>query len=192
MKRPKKIVYKKNNVAELLAYLMALRIKETSFHDSNDFHKIITFNGCFDIPTPGHMRLLNQVRILKSEPEFIVVCGLNSDASVEKIKGTGRPILNEKERARFLIETGIVDFIYIYDEEDSGEFIKLFMPHQHVNDSIYGNKSVEHEAVKTYEDFFETEIIMTNHISGEDVYSTSDIVNRIKNANSKSRKEQTN
>ena len=73
---------------------------------------LVFTNGCFDILHPGHVVYLSKAKKLGD----ILVVGLNSDASVRKIKGRGRPINNEKARGVVLSALSCVDYISIFSE----------------------------------------------------------------------------
>src|SRR6185295_18023457 len=75
--------------------------------------RVVFTNGCFDLLHPGHVRLLEAAR---AEGDLLVV-GLNSDASVARLKGEGRPLLPEAERAETLLALEAVDRVVIYDED---------------------------------------------------------------------------
>ena len=72
--------------------------------------KIVTTNGCFDILHTGHIKSLQKAKSLGD----ILIIGLNSDASVKKIKGEDRPINNEKDRAEILAALSCIDFVIIF------------------------------------------------------------------------------
>ena len=76
-------------------------------------------NGCFDLLHPGHVALLEAAR---AEGDVLVV-GLNSDRSVRALKGEGRPVLPEAERAEALLALEAVDAVVVYDEDTSLETI---------------------------------------------------------------------
>jgi len=87
--------------------------------------KTISFtNGCFDILHPGHIASLSEAAL---EADFLVV-GLNSDASARKLKGEGRPVLDEQSRALMLSSLLIVDAIVIFDEDTPLDLIALVKP----------------------------------------------------------------
>ena len=71
--------------------------------------KVVFTNGCFDILHVGHLRYLQDARALG---DFLIV-GLNSDASVKRLKGSQRPIQNEKDRAEILLGLSCVDAVVI-------------------------------------------------------------------------------
>lgn len=86
--------------------------------------RIVFTNGCFDILHPGHTRYLNEA---KESGDYLVV-GLNSDQSVEAIKGKGRPINPQGFRAEVLAALKCVDAVIIFDEEDPFNVIQTILP----------------------------------------------------------------
>jgi len=102
-------------------------------------------NGCFDILHAGHVRLLEQAR---AEADVLVV-GVNSDASVKRLKGEARPIINEQERAEALLALECVDRVVIFDEDTPIETINAVRPDVLVKgadwplDQIVGRREVE-------------------------------------------------
>jgi D-beta-D-heptose 7-phosphate kinase/D-beta-D-heptose 1-phosphate adenosyltransferase len=87
--------------------------------------KTISFtNGCFDIMHPGHISSLSDAA---READFLVV-GLNSDASARRLKGEGRPVMDENSRALMLASQLIVDAVVIFDEDTPIELINLIQP----------------------------------------------------------------
>lgn len=75
--------------------------------------KIVFTNGCFDLLHIGHVRYLQQAKSLGD----LLVVGINSDASVQKLKGPTRPIQNENDRAEILSALACVDYVIIFSEE---------------------------------------------------------------------------
>ena len=86
--------------------------------------KIVFTNGCFDILHPGHIDLLNRAKGLGTK----LVVGINSDESVRRIKGTGRPFLNQEERKSVLLGLRSVDEVHIFDELTPENLIKQIRP----------------------------------------------------------------
>lgn len=86
--------------------------------------KVVFTNGCFDILHAGHVRYLKRAKSLGD----ILVVGLNSDASVKKIKGAARPIVPQEERAEVLAALGSVDYVVIFDEPTPLRLIKEIKP----------------------------------------------------------------
>ena len=86
--------------------------------------KVSFTNGCFDILHPGHLFSLKQAA---NEADFLIV-GLNSDASVRKLKGPSRPINNTASRAIVLANLIVVDAVVVFEEETPLELIKAILP----------------------------------------------------------------
>ena len=86
--------------------------------------RVVFTNGCFDLLHPGHVRLLEAAR---AEGDRLVV-GLNSDASVARLKGEGRPLLPAAERAETLLALEAVDRVVIYDEDTPRDVIAALLP----------------------------------------------------------------
>jgi len=95
--------------------------------------KIIFTNGCFDILHTGHIRYLEQSK----QYGDVLILGLNSDKSVNTLKGKNRPINSEKDRAYLLASIGVVDYVVIFDEETPYELIKSIKPNTLVKGSDY-------------------------------------------------------
>jgi D-beta-D-heptose 7-phosphate kinase/D-beta-D-heptose 1-phosphate adenosyltransferase len=87
--------------------------------------RVIAFtNGCFDILHYGHISYLESAK----KKDRILIIGLNSDRSVKKIKGPGRPINHELNRAGVLAALSCVDFVTLFDEETPHDLIKAVQP----------------------------------------------------------------
>lgn len=86
--------------------------------------RIVFTNGCFDLLHPGHIHTLTQAKALGD----VLVVGINSDASVKKLKGEKRPILNEQERTSVLAALEAVDYVTIFNEETPLALIRLLQP----------------------------------------------------------------
>ncbi len=108
-------------------------------------NKTVSFtNGCFDILHPGHIASLSDAA---RESDFLIV-GLNSDGSAHRLKGAGRPIMDEKSRALMLASLLIVDAVVIFEEDTPLELIEIIKPDVLVKggdytiDQIVGAKEV--------------------------------------------------
>ena len=107
--------------------------------------RVVMTNGCFDLLHPGHVALLEAAR---AEGERLVVA-LNSDASVRGLKGEGRPVLPEGERAELLLALEAVDRVVLYDEPTPIEVVRALLPDVLVKgadwaaDEIVGRAEVE-------------------------------------------------
>ena len=86
--------------------------------------KIVFTNGCFDIIHPGHLDLLGRARALGSR----LVVGVNSDESVRKMKGDGRPFLGQESRKAILLGLRSVDEVHIFDELTPEKLIERIKP----------------------------------------------------------------
>jgi D-beta-D-heptose 7-phosphate kinase/D-beta-D-heptose 1-phosphate adenosyltransferase len=106
---------------------------------------VVLTNGCFDILHPGHIALLEAAR---REGDVLVVA-INSDSSVARLKGAGRPLLPEAERAEALRALESVDRVVLYDEDTPIEVIRALEPDVLVKgadwaaDEIVGRAEVE-------------------------------------------------
>ncbi|RJP71977.1 MAG: D-glycero-beta-D-manno-heptose-7-phosphate kinase [Candidatus Abyssobacteria bacterium SURF_17] len=107
--------------------------------------KIVFTNGCFDLLHVGHIKLL---QFAKNSGEIVVV-GLNSDSSVRRLKGQGRPVLEQNERAYILSALEQVDYVVIFDEETPLKLIKAIRPDilvkgaDYTKDTVVGRDFVE-------------------------------------------------
>ncbi len=86
--------------------------------------RVVFTNGCFDLLHAGHVRLLEAARAQGD----LLVLGLNSDASVRRLKGPSRPVLPEAERAEALLALETVDRVVLYDQDTPLETIQALVP----------------------------------------------------------------
>ena len=106
--------------------------------------KIVFTNGCFDVLHPGHVDLLRRAKALGTR----LVVGLNSDDSVRKIKGNGRPYMGQADRAMLLEALESVDEVVVFDEQTPEELIRTIKPNMLVKggdwktDEIVGSEFV--------------------------------------------------
>jgi rfaE bifunctional protein nucleotidyltransferase chain/domain len=100
--------------------------------------RVVLANGCFDILHVGHVRYLADA---KREGDVLVVA-LNSDASVQSIKGPGRPILSDAARAQLVAALGVVDYVTIFDEPDVTELLRALRPDVHAKGTDYTVETV--------------------------------------------------
>jgi D-glycero-beta-D-manno-heptose 1-phosphate adenylyltransferase len=109
--------------------------------------KVAFANGCFDILHVGHIRFLRAARA-KGD---VLVLGLNSDASVRKLKGIGRPLVNEKERAEIMSAFDFVDYVVIFNELTVDKTLHILLPTYHCKGTDYTVETVpEKEMAKKY------------------------------------------
>jgi D-beta-D-heptose 7-phosphate kinase/D-beta-D-heptose 1-phosphate adenosyltransferase len=86
--------------------------------------RIAFTNGCFDLIHPGHVSLLSQARGAADR----LVVGLNSDASIRRLKGPDRPVQNETARGIVLASMSAVDLVLLFDEDTPIELIRAIRP----------------------------------------------------------------
>jgi len=107
-------------------------------------NRIVFTNGCFDLLHRGHIYLLSRARELGD----ILVIGLNSDASVSKLKGPDRPVVDQQSRSEVIAALAAVDYIIIFQEETPMNLILSVRPDflvkggDYKTDEIVGHKEV--------------------------------------------------
>lgn len=132
--------------------------------------KIVFTNGCFDLLHPGHIEYLAKARDLGD----ILIVGLNTDASVKRLKGEGRPTQNQEARAMVLAGLGNVDGVVLFDEDTPLELIKQVQPDVLVKGGDYEVKDiVGYDVVKAKGG----EVITIPFVDG---FSTTSILEKIK------------
>jgi D-sedoheptulose 7-phosphate isomerase len=95
--------------------------------------RIVTTNGCFDLLHPGHIQFLQAAR---GQGDRLIV-GLNSDESVHRLKGAGRPLIPQADRAAMLLALRVVDEVVIFDDLLPDEFLSAVRPHIHCKAGDY-------------------------------------------------------
>lgn len=132
--------------------------------------EIVFTNGCFDIVHLGHVDYLEKARQLGAK----LVLGLNTDASVSRLKGPSRPLINEYARARVMASLAFVDAVILFDEPTPLDLITYLKPDILVKGNDY-----------TIENIVGAEIVMQNGgcvktIPLVEGFSTTTIINKIK------------
>lgn len=131
---------------------------------------VVFTNGVFDLIHPGHVRYLRAARTLGN----VLIVGLNTDRSVRAIKGAGRPVTPERERAEILLALAPVDAVVLFDEETPAELVRRLQPDVLVKgadwaqDAIVGRDVVEGRGGR---------VVRLGITPG---HSTSDIVARVR------------
>jgi rfaE bifunctional protein nucleotidyltransferase chain/domain len=106
---------------------------------------LVFTNGCFDILHVGHARYLAAARALGDA----LLVAVNSDRSVRRLKGEGRPVMSEAERAELLAALASVDFVTVFDDDSPRELIAEVLPDvlvkggDYAPDEIHGREEVE-------------------------------------------------
>lgn len=100
--------------------------------------RVVFTNGCFDLLHPGHARYLCAARALG---DYLVI-GVNTDRSVRAIKGQGRPVVPEDDRAEMLAALDFVDAVVLFDEEDPLRVIQTLRPDVLVKGGDWSEKDI--------------------------------------------------
>jgi D-beta-D-heptose 7-phosphate kinase/D-beta-D-heptose 1-phosphate adenosyltransferase len=130
---------------------------------------IVFTNGCFDLLHVGHVKYLQAARQLGD----LLVLGLNSDDSIRRLKGPGRPLIDQDERAHILAALNCIDYVVIFDEDTPLELISQLRPDILVKGGDYtADGVVGRELVESYGGRVEL-------ISFVDGKSTTNIINQI-------------
>jgi D-beta-D-heptose 7-phosphate kinase / D-beta-D-heptose 1-phosphate adenosyltransferase len=111
--------------------------------------KIVWTNGCYDILHAGHVLYLQAA---KNQGDILIL-GLNSDASVQKTKGSQRPIVNEKERAIVLAGLSCVDYIIIFDDDSPLELIAALRPDVYAKGGDYTIDTINQDERRLVESY---------------------------------------
>jgi D-glycero-beta-D-manno-heptose 1-phosphate adenylyltransferase len=136
------------------------------------FHgkKVVFTNGCFDILHQGHIDYLAKA----ADYGHVLIVGLNTDKSVYRLKGNGRPVQDEKSRALMISALRFVDAVVLFDQDTPYELIKLVNPDVLVKGSDYKAEDiVGYDVVKEKGG----EVVTVDYLDG---FSTSAIVEKIK------------
>ena len=135
---------------------------------ANQGHKVVFTNGCYDLLHPGHVRLLEAARALGDK----LILALNSDASVQRLKGPRRPILPESERAELAASLAAVDAVTLFDEETPHALLEALLPDVLVKGADWSHWVAGREIVEAAGGTVQI-------LPLEPEYSTTDIVKRI-------------
>ena len=101
--------------------------------------KLVFTNGCFDLLHAGHVRYLRQARELGDA----LAVGLNSDGSVRELKGEGRPVNAQEDRAEVLAALGSVDYVVIFDDKRATDLLRVVRPHIYAKGGDYTPESLD-------------------------------------------------
>jgi rfaE bifunctional protein nucleotidyltransferase chain/domain len=132
--------------------------------------RVVFTNGCFDLLHPGHIKLLEAARAMGDA----LVVGLNSDESVRALKGAGRPVIPEQERAEILANFECVDGVVVFDELTPQKTVAALLPDILVKggdwpgDQIVGREEVEAAGGK---------VVLIDVVEG---HSTTEILRKIR------------
>ena len=109
--------------------------------------KIVLANGCFDILHAGHVRYLEAAKALGD----ILIVAVNSDAEALRLKGEGRPLLSQDQRAEIVSSLEAVDLVTIFDEPTVAQLLLALKPDIHAKGTDYTEDSVpERDVVRSF------------------------------------------
>jgi D-glycero-beta-D-manno-heptose 1-phosphate adenylyltransferase len=97
--------------------------------------KVVWTNGCFDLVHAGHIRSLRDAKALGD----VLIVGINSDRSVRAIKGTGRPVVPQSDRADLLAALECVDYVTVFDDADPRAILAGLRPDIHCKGAEYAD-----------------------------------------------------
>lgn len=140
------------------------------FRSEHKNQKIVFTNGCFDILHIGHIRYLQEAAKLGD----VLIVGLNSDASVKRLKGPERPINSEQERAEMLGALGFVDYVVVFEEDTPLNLINTIQPDVLVKGGDYSPNDV---VGKTEVESRGGKLVLIPFVEGK---STTRIIEKIK------------
>lgn len=160
-----------NNITNKVHSLKELLSKLPEWKEEG---KVVFTNGCFDILHLGHLDYLGKASELGNK----LIVGLNTDASVKRLKGENRPVNNEQARALMLAHLSIVDAIVLFEEDTPYELIKVVKPDVLVKGADY-----------SVEEIVGHDIVLKNGgavipIDLLDGFSTTSIIEKMKNGES--------
>ena len=144
-------------------------IKELSEQIKSEGKSIVFTNGCFDILHSGQVFYLQKAK----QQGDILILGLNSDASVRRLKGEKRPINSEIDRAIVISELKSVDYVVIFEEDTPQEIISLIVPNKLVKGGDYKKEDVVGKEIVEGNG---GEVVIIPFVDGK---STTNIINRI-------------
>ena len=131
---------------------------------------LVTTNGCFDLLHRGHIRYLHDA----AKRGDLLVVGINSDASVSRLKGPSRPIQKEEDRVFIIGALKVVDYAVIFHEDDPCAFLELLRPDIHVKGGDYRPEDLpETKVVEKYGGAVEIVPFTQGH-------STSSLIDRVR------------
>jgi D-beta-D-heptose 7-phosphate kinase/D-beta-D-heptose 1-phosphate adenosyltransferase len=133
--------------------------------------RIVFTNGCFDIVHRGHLHVLRQAKALGD----LLIVGVNSDRSVQQIKGPGRPVIIEAGRVELLAALEMVDYVILFDEPDPCRLIAILQPDILAKGGDYGREDVVGADIVEQNG---GKVVVIPYLAG---FSTTEIIERVRN-----------
>lgn len=131
---------------------------------------VVLANGCFDVLHAGHVRYLEAAKSIGD----VLVVGINSDEQVAALKGSGRPLLPESERAEIVAAVAAVDLVTVFNEPTVRELLLALKPDIHAKGTDYTEETVpERDVVRSFGG-------RTAIVGDPKDHSTSDMIRRVK------------
>jgi len=134
--------------------------------------KIVFTSGCFDILHVGHLRFLQTAKTFGD----ILILALNTDDSIKRVKGPGRPIINQHDRAELLLALEYIDYIVFFSENTACNAISKIKPDIYVKGDDYKQKDYEEWPESKIVQDYGGKVKFVNLVKGR---STTDIIDRI-------------
>ncbi len=133
--------------------------------------KVVATNGCFDLLHVGHIRYLNAARALGDA----LIVGINGDQSVRELKGAGRPVNSERDRAEIVAALECVDLVAIFPDVLAIRFLELVAPDVYVKGGDYNQDTLNADERRSLQKIgAKIDIVPFEH-----GYSTSDLLARL-------------
>lgn len=129
---------------------------------------VVTTNGCFDILHRGHVEYLQAARQLGD----LLIVGLNSDASVKKLKGPSRPLNDQNARAVVVGALKSVDAVIVFDEDTPVKWLQEVKPHIHVKGGDWDPQKMPETAVL---ESWGAKVVVVPYVDG---YSTTKLIEK--------------
>jgi rfaE bifunctional protein nucleotidyltransferase chain/domain len=146
---------------------------ETALVDARELGlRVVLTNGCFDLLHPGHLRYLREARALGD----VLVVGINGDDAVTRLKGPGRPLVGEADRAELLAALEPVDLVTIFDELRADDLLRQVRPEVYVKGGDYSPATLPEAPIAAE---VGAQVTLIPYIAG---YSTSELLTRIRDA----------
>jgi rfaE bifunctional protein nucleotidyltransferase chain/domain len=133
--------------------------------------RLVTTNGCFDIVHSGHVRYMGEAAALGD----LLVVGVNADEVVTRLKGPGRPVRGEEDRALVVAALCMVDAAFVFREDDPRAFLEILKPDVHVKGGDYTRDIIEREVVERNNG----RVAIVSYLKG---FSTTSVVGKIKSS----------
>lgn len=123
------------------------RLREAIAAAKKDGQRIVFANGCFDVLHVGHVRYLEAAKALGD----LLIVAINSDEQARRLKGEGRPLMPQDQRAEIVSALAAVDFVTIFDEPTVAELLLALKPDIHAKGTDYTEDTVpERDVVRSY------------------------------------------